>query len=321
MNRLDKYSRAFLLGLLLACPARPVLGGAPGAFALVPEAKVDSSGIFLNQLVRPPPSATLPLLRLAPAPPVGQTTPLSRQQIIDLAKEAAPQLDTTNWTGPSNVRVSRRTRPLEEMELAEMLRAALQRGYVGARGELELHLTRTWAAVTVPDEPLALQLTELPAAGVMPNEVAGFELWCGKERLGVWQVAVAARVWHDVPVAHAPLARGQLLREADIVLERRDVLEQHEACIRFPVSDDSLELNTSLAAGTPVWSHCAHLRPLVRRGRLVEAVFQDGDLTISLKVETLEDGALGQTVRVRNPKTRRELLGKVQNEDLVLIAL
>jgi flagella basal body P-ring formation protein FlgA len=53
----------------------------------------------------------------------------------------------------------------------------------------------------------------------------------------------------------------------------------------------------------------------------VEAVFQDGNLTISLKVETLEDGGLGQTVRVRNPKTKRELLGKVQNEDLVLIAL
>ena len=53
----------------------------------------------------------------------------------------------------------------------------------------------------------------------------------------------------------------------------------------------------------------------------MEAVFREGTLTISLKVETLEDGALGQTVRVRNPKTRRELIGKVQNEDLILIAL
>jgi flagellar basal body P-ring formation protein FlgA len=321
MNSFDKSIGAVVLALLLASPARLAWGGEPGAYALVPEAKVDGSGIFLNQLVRPPPSATLPPLRLAPAPSVGQTTPLSRQQIIDLAKEAAPELDTTNWTGPNNVRVSRRTRQLAEMELVDMLRTALQRDYVGARGDLELHLTRPWAEVTVPDEPLALQLTELPPAGVMPNEVAGFELWCGKERIGAWQEPVAARVWHEVPVAHSPLARGELLRDADIALERRDVLEQHEACIRFPVSDDSLELKTSVSAGTPVWSRCAAARPLVRRGRLVEAVFQDGDLIISLKVETLEDGALGQTVRVMNPKTHRELLGKVQNEDLVLIAL
>lgn len=321
MNRLDNIIWVMVCAFVLTPPARPALGGEPGAFSLVAEAKVDGAGIFLNQLVSPYPSATLPLIRLAPAPAVGQTTSLSRQQIIDLAKEAAPELNTTNWTGPGSVSVSRRTRPLGEAEVADMLRAALQRDYVGSRGELELHLTRPWQAVTVPDEPLTLQVTELPLAGVMPHEVAGFELWCGKERIGAWQTALAARVWHEVPVAHGSLGRGQLLIDADIVLERRDVLEQHEACIRFPVTDNCLELNAGISAGTPVWSHYVHVRPLVRRGQLVEAVFQDGNLIISLKVETLEDGALGQTVRVRNPKTKHELLGKVQNEDLVLIAL
>lgn len=321
MNRFDKSFWVVVLALVLVTPARPALGGEPGVFALVAEAKVDGSGIFLNQLVSPSPSATLPLLRLAPAPAVGQTTSLSRQQIIDLAKEAAPELNTTNWTGPAQVHVSRRSRQLGDGEVTDLLRAALQRDYVGSRGELELHLSRPWQAATVPDEPLSLQVTELPPAGVLPNEVAGFELWCGKERVGVWQVALTARIWREIPVAHTSLGRGQLLREADIVLERRDVLEQHEACIRFPVTDDSLELNSSLPGGTPIWSRCVHVRPLVHRGKMVEAIFQDGSLTISLKVETLEDGVLGQTVRVRNPKTKRELLGKVQNEDLVLIAL
>ena len=53
----------------------------------------------------------------------------------------------------------------------------------------------------------------------------------------------------------------------------------------------------------------------------MEAVFQDGSMTISLKVETLEEGAQGQMVRVRNPKTKRELYGKIQAEDLILITL
>ncbi|MGO8697721.1 MAG: flagellar basal body P-ring formation chaperone FlgA [Limisphaerales bacterium] len=315
----DKSWQVFALLLAAAAPA--ALAGGAASFALVPEAKVDSSGIFLSQIVRPPPSATIPLLRLAPAPPLGQTTPLSRQQIIDLAKATAPELDSTNWTGPNAVRVSRRTRELDQAEVTDMLRAVLQRDYVGSRGELELRLTQPWTPVTVPDEPLSLRVTDLPLAGIMPSEVAGFELWCGKERIGAWQQATAARVWHEVPVAHSQLQRGQLLRDADIVLERRDVLGQHEACIRFPVTDEYLELNASVSVGSPVWARCAHPRPVVRRGHLVEAVFQEGDLMISLKVETLEDGALGQTVRVRNPKTRRELFGKVQNEDLILITL
>jgi flagella basal body P-ring formation protein FlgA len=246
---------------------------------------------------------------------------LSRQQIIDLAKDSMPDLNTTNWSGPLAVRISRRVRLLCETEAAEMLRSALQRDYVGARGELEIHFTQPWQPLTVPDEPVCLHLTEVPSAGVLPNLVAGFELWCGQERIGTWQEPLQARVWRDTPVAHSTLVRGQLLRDADITLERRDLLTQHETCIPFPVKDVSLEATTSVQAGSPVWSRLTRDRPVLRRGQVVEGLFQDGSLTISLKVESLEDGALGQTVRVRNPKTRRELYGKIQNEDLVLIAL
>jgi flagella basal body P-ring formation protein FlgA len=246
---------------------------------------------------------------------------LSRQQIIALAKDAAPELNTTNWSGPDLVRIRRRVRQLCESEVADMLRAALQRDYVGGRGTLEIHFSRPWPLATVPEEPVSLQLTDLPPAGVLPNLLAGFELWCGKERLGSWQAPLQARVWRDIPVAHSPIVRGQLLCEADITLERRDMLSQHETCIQFPVTDRWLEATGSIQAGMPVSSRLTRARPMMRRGQLVEAVFQDGPMTISLKVEALEDGALGQTVRVRNPKTRRELYGKIQNEDLVSIAL
>jgi flagella basal body P-ring formation protein FlgA len=63
------------------------------------------------------------------------------------------------------------------------------------------------------------------------------------------------------------------------------------------------------------------MRPIIQRGQVVEGIFVEGALTISLKVETLEDGLLGQTIRIRNPKTKRELHGKVQNDQTVFIAL
>jgi flagella basal body P-ring formation protein FlgA len=219
------------------------------------------------------------------------------------------------------IHISRRVRQLCESELVELIRTDLQRDYVGGRGALELRCSRAWQPVDVPEEPISLRLTDIPAAGVLPNLVAGFEIWCGKERVGSWQTPMQAHIWLDVPVAHSPIAHGQLLCEADITLERRDALTLHDACISFPVTDRTLETVTSIQAGAPVWSRLIRPRPVLRRGQLVEAVFQDGPMTISLKVETLEEGALGQTVRVRNPKTKRELYGKIQAEDLVLITL
>jgi len=342
MNPFKSIFRVAGLALGLVMLSRPVLAddvpelprsqtaGATGAAAaaapavswqLPSEARVDSSGIFLNQIVNANPPVALPHIRLAPAPSLGQTIILSRDQILALARTNLADLSANNWTGPARVRVLRRTRELGELEMTGLLTAALQRDYVKDLGELELAFARPWTAVTVPDEALRLTLGEMPAAGVNPTFVAGFDLWNGPERVGHWQAVLQARVWREAAVAHAALSRGQLLRDADIVMERRDVLAVRDAIVNISKDDNSLALVENVAAGLPVLNRAVRPRPLLKRGQLVDGVFEQGSLTISLKVEILEDGLLGQTIRVRNPKTRRELNGKVQNEETVRITL
>jgi flagella basal body P-ring formation protein FlgA len=44
-------------------------------------------------------------------------------------------------------------------------------------------------------------------------------------------------------------------------------------------------------------------------------------MMITLKVEVLEEGVTGQMVRVRNLQSRRELRGKVEDEQTIAIPL
>ena len=105
-------------------------------------------------------------------------------------------------------------------------------------------------------------------------------------------------------------------------MERRDILLVPRCYLNFPPKDDYAgdlrECPAEHAAAEPRGP-----RPPGRSSAasMVDGLYQDGSLSISFKVETLEDGLLGQTVRVRNPKTRRELYGKVQNDQTVLISL
>ena len=122
-------------------------------------------------------------------------------------------------------------------------------------------------------------------------------------------------------MARTPLRAAQSLKNADITLERRDVLLQRDIFLNYPSIDDTLEIAENVQPETPLLNRMIRVRPLILRGHIVEGLYQEGTLSISLKVEVLEDGLLGQTVRVRNPKTKRELNGKVQNEQTVLIAL
>jgi flagella basal body P-ring formation protein FlgA len=315
-----------LCALLLGLPQLGLAqaGGAaePDCWKLLPQAQVDGSGVFLDQIVVVSDTTRgLPHIRLAPAPRAGQTVTFSRSDVAGLAQTCQARLQLTNWSGAAAVRVSRRLRAFEDSDLLELLTATLQKEYVKNQGELELRLARPGPKPQVPDEPLTLKVVEIPASGVTPAFAVTFELWAGKERVGSWHAALQAAVWRDIPVARSTLQRGDSLKDADVTMERSDVLAQRDAFLNFPTADDSLELTEAVPAGRPVLNRMVRPRPLVRRGQLVEGIFQDGCLGISLVVQSLEDGALGQTVRVLNPRTKHELHGKVENEKTIRINL
>ncbi|MGE3309187.1 MAG: flagellar basal body P-ring formation chaperone FlgA [Limisphaerales bacterium] len=292
------------------------------SFALAESAAVDGAGIFLDQIVSVSTREPLPHVRLAPAPAVGQITNFSRTQIAAWIESTAPAYASTRWEGPESVQIARRTRPLEELELRDMLREALQRESVKDRGELELRLTRPWTTVAVADEPITLRVIDLPSTGVSGNFITRFELLAGEERLGRWQVSASAKVWAEILVADGPLKRGQLLSAAPISRERRDVLSLRDAAV-VNVGDDvgELELRENVSSGQPIYARSLRVRPVVFRGSIVDGTIQHSGMTITLKVEVLEDGLPGHVVRVRNPRTRREMTGKVKNEQTILIPM
>ena len=222
-------------------------------------------------------------------------------------------------SGPA-AETNQQTRALAEDELRQMLRTTLQTDYVGEKGELELRFMRPWRSLAVPNEPLTLKVLELPTLGVSPSFIVRFEIRTTNVSLGTWQMPAQARIFRDVWVAQSALTHGQLIAKADLKRERRDVLVLREACWEGTEAERAAnELAVNLPAGAPLYTSSVRPRTLIRRGQLAEALLQDGALLVSLEVEVLEDGASGQTVRVRNPRSKTIFLGKVQNEQTILV--
>jgi flagella basal body P-ring formation protein FlgA len=295
-------------------------GEGTSALQLVPAVQADGAGIFLQQLVQG--ELALPPLRLCDAPAFGKTTVLNRAQLGQLAKAAGLELPLTNWTGADSVRVSRRSRAMAEREVMQLLTSQLQQQYIRDKGELELRLARPWTTVNVPDEPFALKVLDIPNTGVTPSFIVRFELeTAAGEQVGSWQAFLQARVWREIRVARSALKRGATLKGADIALERRDVLALHDDLVEIDADDASLEVANQIAANAPLLARSFKPRTVIHRGQTVAALLQDGALAITMKVEALEDGATGQIIRLRNPDSRRDLRGKVVNEQTILVAL
>ena len=284
--------------------------------------QVDSQGILLSQITAPSDSAvTLPQVRLTDAPIFGQTVILSRADVARLLQQTGSGLFLTNWVGAERARIIRRTRALKEEEIRERLTTFLQQEQVKGKGELELRFTRPWTTVLIPDEPFTLRILDLPTSGLSSSLVLRFELSTGKETIGSWQIPTTARIWREIWVARSTLRRNQLFSEADVVQERRDLLALRDAVLSLSEPETAIEIAENIPAGGPIYARSVRLRPVVRRGQVVDAQLQEGIMVISLKVEVLENGAPGQVVRVRNQQSKREFRGKVQNEQTILIPL
>ena len=213
------------------------------------------------------------------------------------------------------------SRRLEEDELCKLLTNFLNEGHRENGAEWELHITRPWTPVTVPDGPLKVEILEPALNRITSSSILRFEVRAGRQLVGVWQVPVHAQLWREVLIAETALRRGQLLSAAALSLKRRDVLTLRDPLYEMPSAAAAYELAEGVPLDAPLTARAFRLKPVVFRGKTVDAVIQDQALTISLKVEVLEDGVPGQLVRVRNLQSRREFRGKVQDEQTIAILL
>jgi flagella basal body P-ring formation protein FlgA len=296
-------------------------GATEGTYGLRPQAQVTASGVYLDQLVAGAETNAVPHIRLVDAPAPGRVLQLSVSQVDSALRSAAPAFAPRAWSGSQVVQVVRRTRTLGAAEVLSALRDALQQQAARDQGELELRFARPWNPAVIADEPCTLRISDLPPSGLTPTLQLRLELATDQESLGIWQVALDARLMRDVWVARSELKRGETVAESDVALERRDALRYRDL---LPADTDftrGWQTAEPLQPGQPLVRRSIQLRAVVQRGQVIDGVYREGGLTVSLKVEALDAGVPGQVIRVRNTTSRRELRAKVLNEQAVQIQL
>ncbi len=293
-----------------------VAGEAP-SFQLNAAVCVSGDGVYLPQLFTT--TEPLPAVKLCAAPVFGKSLTLSRAQVCELLTANAADVKT-NFSGDA-IKISRRTRTFGESDLLGLLTATLQKGYVKDKGQLELKLAQPWNPLVLPDEPLTLDVQELPLAGVAPGFIARFTLRTADETLGTWTANLRAHVWREVCVASRQLKRGDDMSSDVFARERRDILHVRDNLADIAASDSVLEATESIPVGTVLTARMVKARAVVHRGQRADALVQEGALSIRTRVEVMDDGAPGEVVRVRNTNTKRDLTGKVLDAKTILIPL
>ncbi|MBM3834493.1 MAG: flagellar basal body P-ring formation protein FlgA [Verrucomicrobia bacterium] len=305
-------NRAFLV-----LPVLWSLAARADALELKPQAEVDVQGIFLDQIVAGQKTEQMANILLAPAPAWGQTRLLKRAEITQILIKANPLLAANNLAGAPEVKVTRQSRKLAPEELLQLLtKKFTPKGNNERDGKLELRFTREWRPVSVPVEPIDLRIVFQPNNGPTANFMVRFEILCGAELITTSSATLSGRLLRNVWIAQSSIKRGTGLDAADIIEEERDILTLPQP-VWTGRRDGFSQLSENIQAGGIIYARAIQQRPVVQRGQPIQAVAVDGPLTVSIRAEALEDGAINQIIRARNIRTQKVVRGKVINEDTI----
>jgi flagella basal body P-ring formation protein FlgA len=232
---------------------------------------------------------------------------------------------------------------LAALMLAPSLRASAEDGYQVISGDLILEVARSYMLSHAPwadydvDVGFNREMADVPAYlnGKVELEVeqsgdpglADVNLL--KVRIDIngqpyAKINVGPYLSVDMPivVADGDIQRGRIITDDDITIKTVDLTRKH---INEPVTEiedaTGLEAKQSIKDGTPVLPRYLAEPLLVERGKDVTAIVRVSGMEITLTAQALDNGRMGETVRVKNKDSGRIITGEVIGHRLVEVRI
>ena len=186
-------------------------------------------------------------------------------------------------------------------------------------GELKLSLARVWPALRLPEADWILTVTEWPAGGLSATLLVRVKIVSGSETIIEGQLPLRAQLWQEVWFASNQIDRGQSLDRSSLTSQKADVLRERIPLVSAKIEPSTLELSQAVSAGRALTRRDVTVRPLIRKGQVVEAFAQSGQFGVRMKALAMENGAAGDLIKLQNIESRKEFHGQVTHESKVQI--
>ncbi len=136
-----------------------------------------------------------------------------------------------------------------------------------------------------------------------------------------WSLYMPARValMADVVVVRRALHRGQRIDRADLALEKQDLSRQNRAYFTRIEEVTGKIADRAMSPGRVLNPALLDDPLTIERGSRVNIIARIGGIQASMRGQALDDGSLGERIRIRNIDTKRELKARVASAGSVIV--
>jgi flagella basal body P-ring formation protein FlgA len=268
---------------------------------------IDNAGII----------AKVPIFR---APDLGFTGTVSADDVAAAVRaHALYGLDTN---GLSEVKVTRAARSIPAKVIEALVAQALSQQYdLGPTKDITVTFERELRSVfvdpTAKGDPRVAQIDYDSRTGTFD---ATLDLPVGVTSRGTLHISGRAVATVEVVTVARAIERGTVLRESDVMIDRRPRNEMTRDTIIDRAKAIGLAARTALQPGRAL--HNAELmKPeVIQRNDAVTLMFEMPGIRLTVRGKAVESGAEGDAIAVLNEQTKRTIQGVVVGPGRVVVA-
>ena len=310
--------RAAVIAALLALGLDAAAQAADPGVAPVPtlkrEALVSGDLVRIGDLIADAgPAAGVAIFR---APDIGETGTVPAYQVLAAAR--AHGIEHVDTQGNREVAVTRAGRVLAAKDLeAAVARTLVARGGIADARDLTITFDREPA-------PLRQQTaTDLRALYTYYNARSGrfditFEIADETAQRSSQRYSGYAVETLPVAVTIRSLARGEIVRAADMTIERRPKVDFSEGAAAA-ADPTGLAVRNPVRAGQPLRVSDLMRPEIVKRNEAVTLVYEAPGLVLTMRGKAIDSGAEGDVINVRNSQSNRTIQGTIAGPARVVV--
>jgi len=313
--------RILTLALLLVIPAAAPAqtGDAPLAPSLKQNVIVTDELVRIGDLIdNAGVSAQIAVFR---APDLGASGTVAVQRVVDAVR--AHDVFAVNTHGLKEITVTRASRNIGNTDIEERIASAIASQYrIGEAKNIGITFDRNVTAINVePGIVGDLAVTRLsfdPRSGRfdVTLDVPGSHV---VRRGALRFTGIAAEVF-DTAVLTRQVARGEVLRANDVVIERRPKRELSADTISDAGATIGMAARQPIRAGQTLRRADLMKPELVARNEPVTLIFQAPGISLTVRGTAMDPGTEGDVINVMNTQSKRQIQGVVTGPGQVTVS-
>ena len=300
--------------------------GAPIVITVASETRVQGPQITLGEVaeLQGEPADIVARMRqviLGQAPAAGVERQLSQSSIVTQLKHHGFAIQSVQLQGAPQVRVLRAAQRLDAQLMEAVVRQALSRRLPQMPPRASIGDIRGLSTVFVPPGPVQYEVTMPrrnallgPTPFTLAIQVAGK---IEKQLHGTAYIAMAQEVVSLV----RPVAQDEIITADAVSHTQVQVTRPMRQAVTQPADVIGKRARRSLAGNAPLSTQDVAASPVVHKGDLVRIVLESSSIKVSTAGEVLEAGKVGDTIRVKNTSSNREVRAQVIDQHTVRIPL